>query len=131
MLFAFFVLRVLATEPAMLFHRESVRVVLFVFYAFVISLLAFTADQGYFYPHFGTSIVIIFSYLPLICNQLYQFGKTKSTPETARLANQMYPKPSVFLRRQKIHLRRGGYIITTFFNVVKGFLSFTQKKAQL
>ena len=46
---------VLAAEAAVLVHLKSVRVVLLVFHAVVVALLALGTSQGNLDSHFGTS----------------------------------------------------------------------------
>ena len=45
----------LFTEPTILIHFKSVRVILFVFHCVVIALFALGASKCYFYSHNGTS----------------------------------------------------------------------------
>ncbi len=46
---------VFLAEPAILFHLEPVRVVLFILHRVIVALFAHCAGQGYFYSHNGTS----------------------------------------------------------------------------
>ena len=51
----------LAAEPTILFHFESVGVVFLVFNGVIVSLFAFAANECYFYSHNGTSTIEFFS----------------------------------------------------------------------
>ena len=47
----------LSAEPAILFHFQTVGIVLLVFHGVVVSLLALVAAKGDLYSHFGTSLI--------------------------------------------------------------------------
>ncbi len=49
----------LSAERTILIHFKTVRGIFLVLESIVVSLFAFVASQGYFYSHFGTSLLYL------------------------------------------------------------------------
>ena len=89
----------LPAETAVLVQLETIRIILFVLFRVVVSLLALTARQGNFNSHIGTS-----------CNNI-------CGPED----RPYLPHASTDFSREKKAPRRGKVIIASRFLSVKGF----------